>query len=61
MNSKHAIQLYKNHMKMLDGMIQGVKGDIDHFIKDSLTFVENSQHEEEQGTLDDLENQLNNL
>jgi hypothetical protein len=61
MNSQHAIQIYKNHIKMLDGMIQGVKEDIDHFIKDALTFVEQTQHDEEVGALSDLEDQLNNL
>ena len=61
MKSKHAIQLYRDHIATLHDMLDGVKDDIDHFIKDALKWIETSQHEEESDTLADLEHQLSDL
>lgn len=61
MKAKHAIQLYKDHVATLNGMIEDVKDDIDRFLKNALKGIESSQHDEETNTLANLEDQLKNL
>lgn len=61
MKTIHAIQIYKDHLATLGGMIEGVKDDISHFLKGTAKWVESTQHKQEESQLSDLENQLKNL
>lgn len=61
MKAVHAIQIYKDHLATLGGMIEGVKGDISHFLKRTAKWVESTQHKQEENQLSDLEKQLKNL
>ena len=61
MKAVHAIQIYKEHVATLGGMIDGVKDDISHFLKGTVKWIESFQHSQEEVQLSDLENQLKNL